>query len=251
MFSFNQGKRGNRPIASLKARKGITPIYLGGDYPCLDVPKGGSVTARFNPEKRVTMFIAGAQGCGKSFFIADILKQLRKDKPDRPIILFTGLDEKDKNFAGLPIKLANLDRITEFTIEGLRFNGRGSICVFDDIDRIRDSKKLKAVHDLALEILSNGRDHKTQSGKADIDIIVSNHEINDYRRTKYYLSDSEYVVLFPQATTYQQMDIILKKIGVDSKIAESIKKSPSRNVIIHKNYPLYYISSHKISQLRE
>ena len=35
---------------------------------------------------------------------------------------------------------------------------------------------------------------------ADIDIIITNHEVNDYKRTKPMVTECNYVVLFPSAT---------------------------------------------------
>ena len=45
--------------------------------------------------------------------------------------------------------------------------------------------------------LANGRNHETQAGKADIDVVVTNHEINDYQRTRGITTNCNYVVLFP------------------------------------------------------
>ena len=84
--------------------------------------------------------------------------------------------------------------------------------IFDDVDRITDDKVNKAVQKLISDILSNGRDHATQKGIADIDIIVTNHEVNDYGRTKRLLTECNYVVLFPSATVGRQMKLIIDKI---------------------------------------
>ena len=75
--------------------------------------------------------------------------------------------------------------------------------IYDDVDRITDDKMNKAVQILTSDILSNGRDHATQKGIADIDnniIIITNHEVNDYKRTKPMLTECNYVVLFPSST---------------------------------------------------
>lgn len=249
MFSFKPSKKKDEPLAVLASGRAVIPIYSGTDMSSIPAPRGATFRP-FYSLNRLTMFVAGAQGCGKSYFIANTVKQLLMTRPQRPVVLFTGLDEKDANFDGLPIRRVSLDKIEQVTLDKLRFGGRGSICIFDDVDRIRDKTQHQAVQRLAMEILSNGRDHTTQKGIADIDIIISNHELNDYRRTKYILSDCQYVVLFPGATTHMQMDIILRKIGTSAECAEQIKASASRSVIIHKNYPLYFISDDIISSLR-
>ena len=61
---------------------------------------------------------------------------------------------------------------------------RGCLIIFDDTDRIRDKVLMKKVYDLLNDALCNRRDHTTQTGEADIDLVITNHEINDYQRTK-------------------------------------------------------------------
>ena len=74
------------------------------------------------------------------------------------------------------IESINLDDFREDYETGKR---RGCLIIFDDTDRIRDKVLMKKVYDLL-----NGRDHTTQTGEADIDLVITNHEINDYQRTK-------------------------------------------------------------------
>lgn len=254
MFSFYPSTSTQCPVAGITVpNQESIPIFIddmrNGQREISSRP-GDAIEPFLYSPKRLTMLIAGSQGCGKSFLISKILREYIRHKPNRPIILFTGLDEEDANFAGLNIIRANINKAEEITLEKLRNKGTGSICIFDDVDRIRDKRVSDNIQRLISDILSNGRDHKTQTGKEDIDIIVTNHELNDYRRTKYTLSDCEYVCLFPQGSTYQQLDLILKKIGCSQRAAEEIKNEKSRYVIIHKTFPLYYISSNRISELR-
>ena len=59
-------------------------------------------------------------------------------------------------------------------------------------------------------------------GIADIDIIITNHEVNDYKRTKPMLTECNYVVLFPSATVGRQMKLNIDKIGVSKGIEKQI-----------------------------
>ena len=253
MFSFYPSTPQQTPVAQIDLKTQVVPIFLDenrtGQREISSRP-GDTIEISLASPKRLTMFIAGCQGCGKSYLIAQILKEYIKYKPQRPIYLFTGLDESDANFKGFHILKANINRVNEISLQKLRNNGTGSLCIFDDVDRIRDKKINDGVQKLITDILSNGRDHTTQTNQADIDIIVTNHELNDYRRTKYILSDCEFVVLFPQGTTFQQLDMILKKIGCSARAMEEIKNEKSRSIIIHKTFPLYYISNSRISELR-
>ena len=210
----------------------------------------------FDRRERITMFIAGCQNCGKSYFISQFLKTYKTIHPERPVYLVTGLSEKDAHFEGLEMWKVDLGTIPTLTLEDLRRISpdaprTGSLVIFDDVDRITDDQVNKAVVKLISDILSNGRDHATQRGVADIDIIVTNHEVNDYGRTKRMLTECNYVVLFPSATVGRQMKLIIDKIGVGKGIEKQITHyKTSRSVIIHKTYPMYCVMEDKVMLLR-
>ena len=172
------------------------------------------------------------------------------------MFLVTGLSEKDKHFEGQEMWKINLSHVPTLTLEDLRRRGpgaprTGSLVIFDDVDRITDDKVNKAVQKLISDILSNGRDHATQAGIADIDIIVTNHEVNDYGRTKKLLTECNYVVLFPSATVGRQMKLIIDKIGVSKGIEKQITNyKTSRSLLIHKTYPMYCVMEDKVMLLR-
>ena len=172
------------------------------------------------------------------------------------MFLVTGLSEKDKHFEGFDLWKINLSHVPTLTLEDLRRRGpgaprTGSLVIFDDVDRITDDKVNKAVQKLISDILSNGRDHATQAGIADIDIIVTNHEVNDYGRTKKLLTECNYVVLFPSATVGRQMKLIIDKIGVSKGIEKQITNyKTSRSLLIHKTYPMYCVMEDKVMLLR-
>ena len=84
----------------------------------------------------------------------------------------------------MPLRHVKLDRpvIEHLTLDMIRTvnNPRraGAICIFDDIDCDMPAFLAKKMN----EIVMNGRDH-TNSGQ-DIDVIVTNHALNDYMKTK-------------------------------------------------------------------
>ena len=185
-------------LRRILALQGILPAREGDEITC-DFPheKFGPV---FSRKERITMFIAGCQNCGKSYYISQFVKRHREFCYGRPIYLVTGLSEKDAHFEGLDMWKVDLMTIPSLTLEHFRRLGpdserTGSLVIIDDVDRITDDKVNKAVQKLISDILSNGRDHATQQGIADIDIIITNHEVNDYRRTKPMLTECNYVVL--------------------------------------------------------
>lgn len=212
----------------------------------------------YNPKERVTMFIAGAQNCGKSYFVAEFLKTYKLMHPKRPVYLFTGLSEKDKHFSKFDIREIIMDstNVGDLDLEKLRTDDKtgkrkGCLLIFDDTDRIRDKGLMQKVYKLLDDALANGRDHETQKGVADIDILVTNHEINDYQRTRGILTNCNYVVLFPFYSLATQMNLIMDKIGISKDTQKKILQYKGRAVIIRKIAPLYCVMKKKVFLLRK
>ena len=243
-----------KKIRKLLEMYDLTMEDLGGEVERLHT--GEKFVPYFRRNERITMFIAGCQNCGKSYYISQFLRTYRMIHPERPVFLVTGLSEKDKHFEGQEMWKINLSHVPTLTLEDLRRRGpgaprTGSLVIFDDVDRITDDKVNKAVQKLVSDILSNGRDHATQAGIADIDIIVTNHEVNDYGRTKRLLTECNYVVLFPRATVGRQMKLIIDKIGVSKAVEKQITNyKTSRSLLIHKTYPMYCVMEDKVMLLR-
>ena len=212
----------------------------------------------YDPKERITMFIGGTQGCGKSYFVSQFLKDYKLAHPQRPIYLITGLTEKDKHFDGIEMRKITMEPevIEGITLDMLRYADKkmkkkvGCLLIFDDTDRIRDLSLRRQVYGLMQDALCNGRDHETQKAYADIDVVVTNHEINDYLNTKYILTESNYVVLFPFFTTGDQIERVLKKITTNKDTIEKIINYKGRAVIIHKVAPIYCITEKEIFLLR-
>jgi hypothetical protein len=211
----------------------------------------------YHPKERITMFIAGAQNCGKSYFVAQLLDDYKHLHPKRPIYLITGLTEKDKHFKKHKLRevILSPETIDSMNLEKLRVDDAtgkrtGCLLIFDDTDRIRDKEVMKKVYDLCNDALCNGRDHETQNGEADIDVIVTNHEINDYVRTRGMLTECNYVVIFPYFSLAKQIDLVLDKIGLNPLLKDKIKCYKGRAVIIHKTAPLYCVFKDRLFLLR-
>ena len=107
--------------------------------------------------ERLVMFICGRNGCGKSTFIQKILKNYTQVYKKRKIILFSLQDFDDK----LDPIFKNIQRVDlgpdfaehPYTLDELR----NSICIFDDVDSIRDKKLKEAVFKLKDDIMKQGR----------------------------------------------------------------------------------------------
>ena len=221
-----------------------------------------TIVPYYNPKERITMFIAGPQNCGKSYFISKFLKTYKLMHPKRPIYLVTGLLEKDKNFEGFNIRAIDLSTpdasevVGSLDLERMRTDDQtgkrlGCLMIFDDTDRIRNRDLMGKVYKLLDDALANGRDHATQAGHADIDVVVTNHEINDYQRTRGITTNCNYVVLFPYYSLASQMRLMMDKIGVSKEDQKQVLKYKGRDVIFRKTAPLYCVMRKKIFLLRK
>ena len=206
---------------------------------------------------RMTMFIAGTPGAGKSYLAKQMINILPKDFD---ILLFTALDEKDGNFDELgkdrlfKIKMTPevLKTITLAEIRK-RSRSRQTILLFDDVDKIRDPKVQAATFAIMNDALANGRGHEKHNGDADLHILCTSHSLNDYQKTKYTFENSNYVALFPGTTPPLKMYRMFDKLGLDKKLCMKMmrlgRKQEIRSVIIHKVVPMYMIYGDKIMLL--
>lgn len=193
------------------------------------------------------MFIAGNPGAGKSYFASEIIDLFPEDSE---VLLFTGLEEKDGNFDHLKGKLYKIkmteENLSRLTLSEIRRRCRNPILLFDDIDKIRDKKIEKLTFALLEDALANGRGHRKHDGEGDIHVIVTSHALNDYRKTKYTLENSDYIVVFPGSTTFKQLQLMFKKLGLAEELCREMydigKKGLARSVVIHKTTPMFLIA---------
>ena len=114
-------------------------------------------------------------------------------------------------------------------------------CVFDDVDKIRDPTVSRLTLALLDNIVANGRSH----GGKQINVIVTSHALNDYRKTKYSLENCDYWVIFPSKTIKLQVTTLLRKIGLERET--SLYKAS--RLIIHHSVPLFVITDSMIRLL--
>lgn len=203
---------------------------------------------------RLTAFIPGNPGAGKSYLANELINLLPQDYQ---VLLFTAIEEEDGNFSELGKRLHKIrlepDNLARMSLSTIRSVCEHPILLFDDIDKIRDKEVEKRVFAILEDALANGRDHRAHDGAKDIHVIVTSHSLNDYRKTKYTLENSDYVAVFPQSTTYMQMRRLFEKMGLDrelcDRVVESGKSGSVRHVIIHKVAPMYIIIGDEIALL--
>lgn len=202
-------------------------------------------------DDRLTCFIAGAPGAGKSYLATQLIKMF----PEKyKILLFTALEENDGNFDCFKDRLYKIkmtpENLARITLSSIRERCEYPILLFDDIDKIRDKRVEKQIFALLEDALANGRGHKKHDGAGDIHTIVTSHALNDYKKTKYTLENSNYIALFPGATTFRQLETMFNKLGLSPDLCRDVfelgKNGFVRSIIIHKNVPMYLIGNQLI-----
>lgn len=201
---------------------------------------------------RLTAFIPGNPGAGKSYLANELIELLPRNYE---VLLFTALDEEDGNFQDLKGRLYKIkmtpENLKKLTLPVIRQIAKNPILLFDDIDKIRDKEVERLTFALLEDALANGRGHRKHDGRGDIHVIVTSHSLNDYRKTKYTLENSDYVAVFPQSTTYAQMRRLFDKIGLNKEMCDEVmelgKRGLVRRVIIKKVAPMYIITGDTIT----
>lgn len=206
---------------------------------------------------RMTMFIAGTPGAGKSYLAKQMINLLPQNFD---ILLFTALEEKDGNFDDLgkerlfkiKMKPEILSTISLAEIRK-RAKSKQTILLFDDVDKIRDPKVQNLTFAIMNDALANGRGHEKHDGNGDLHVICTSHSANDYQKTKYTFENSNYVALFPGTTPPLQMYRMFDKLGLDKDLClRMIKLARSqkiRSIIVHKVVPMYMIFGDQIMLL--
>lgn len=181
--------------------------------------------------KRLSFFIAGPPGCGKSYTTAQILSYF----PDQVKYLFTDITDDDEVFKGIKFRRIKMDKLETITLEKLSKDG-DCWCVFDDVDKIVNPTISKNLMRLMDNILANGRKH---GDYGNINVIITSHSLSDYKRTKYAIENSNYWVIFPSKTMQLQLETLLRKDGLQ-KIEKEIKDE--NRLFYHRSSPHFVVS---------
>ena len=266
--------RGLKPLAVSPFREiaYYVPYDDGSAERAATTQSGEDWFPAFQDLGRVTVFLAGGPGSGKSYQTSQIMHSFPRTAD---FILFTSLTEPDGHFDefshsrkpdGTP-RFWNIgamarakggsgltpDIVKHFTLDYIRGRGKNPVLIFDDVDKISDKAVLKSIYGVLEDALANGRGHRKHNGEGDVHVIYTGHSLNDYMKTKYVTENCDYVVVFPNGTTKGQYTQLMKKIGVDESLAnaarEWAKSDEHAAVFIKKTVPMFISFGDTISLL--
>lgn len=191
-----------------------------------------------DPKKRQIWYISGSSGAGKSYVAKRLAEQYKKKYPDRIVYLVSKLEEdstldsmKDPPKRLSPMKLVENPLTTTDDLEKLR----DSMIIFDDYDTFT-GKEGKAIQQLIDDIAVMGR-HQN------ITMLCLTHYLSNYKKTRLLLTEASHFVLYPQSSGAHALNYMLKTyLGMGPDEVARLRKSGSRWVCIHKNFPLYCVT---------
>jgi hypothetical protein len=181
-------------------------------------------------KERMTLFVAGEAGAGKSYFIREYAKKYHKMFPDNPMYLVSYKDED-------PIldayeEIVRLHALApEFLHECLDidFNEfRDTFFIFDDIDSIVNKKIKETIYGLLNKMLRLGRTYG-------ISVAYIGHALYGSNEIKQVLFEAQSITIFLRYLTYKKLKYLLEVyLGFSKNQIEQIRKIKDRSVTLVK-----------------
>jgi hypothetical protein len=197
-----------------------------------------------NPNiEREILYVTGSSGSGKSYFIKEYVKQYKKKYKDRPIYLFSYLDEDETLDEIKPTRINVGDNLLKDPIKAQDL--KDSFVIFDDCDCIKDKKYKDAVLSIMMECLTTGRHFN-------ITMACVSHLPTDRGFTRMMINEAHYVIYFPSSGLGRQTKYLLTDyLGMDNKLIKKIRRMKTRWALVSRNYPLFIMTQHCVSMRDE
>jgi len=187
-------------------------------------------------KERECGMICGMSGSGKSYYTNNYIKEYKKVYKKNDVYFFSVLDE-DKSIDKKFVKRVKIDEswIEEpLTIQDVP----NCLCVFDDIEMIKEKDIKKSLFDFINAILTTGRHTNTS-------IIMTVHYPNsNYIRN--FLMECHWFVYFPYGSNGRTNYVLENYIGIDKKEIKYIKTLKTRWCCVFKNYPQAVLTEHNL-----
>lgn len=229
------------PIAEIrneKNKKDTKPIYIEPDekkvndyfkeIKCKNNEHIQHMPHRSN--ERQILYITGASGSGKSYYVNKYGNEYRKKFKNNPIYLFSSVQD-DTSLKIPDLKKIKLDE--NFLNADLTASDfKDSLIIFDDTDVINNKLILKKVNLILDTLLQTGRHHGTS-------VIYTSHTACNGAQTKVILNEAHSVTIYPSGLGGRSLKYLLDQyFGLDKEQIRKIKRLPSRWVSILKTYPM-------------
>ncbi len=188
-------------------------------------------------KERQIIYIPASEGSGKSYWCCEYLKAYHKELPKQKIFVFSSLD-KDETLdkCSKLFKRVQIDEtwvkepFSIYDFEPFKEQDGGCLCVFDDIDNIKDKNISSEVYNLINQIINVGR-------HMNISLIYTSHSPCDKKKTASILNSCHTIVYFPFGVTRSTKYVLKEYFDIDEKQMAEIKKLKSRWCAVNRNHP--------------
>jgi hypothetical protein len=194
-----------------------------------------------NTKLRDIIYIAGAQGSGKSTYVRHYCNDFIVMFKDKGIVLLSRLNE-DKAFKDLidKDKMISIDindpDIIDDPIDA-KIELADTLTIFDDYAQF-DKDIRKSIQFTLQDCLLNGRSQADNGD--DTYVCVTGHQITDYAKTRDLLNEASSIVVFPKAGQVHGITRCCKiYCGMNKRQIDKIFGLDTRWVCIHKRFPMY------------
>lgn len=184
--------------------------------------------------------IFGQAGSGKSWWCCEYIKEYIKAYPKRPVYLFTTITSDVGCLKDIKkIKIVELNN--GFADDNIPMEDlKQSLCLFDDIDNIRDKNLKKKLFQTLNDTLQVGR-------KFEIDVLITFHVATAGNDTKIILNECNSVTFNYKTFGNRALKYLLDAyLGLDKKQIERIKKLEGRMITVCKTYPKLVLSEKEL-----
>lgn len=225
-------KKQKRKLVSLADKK----AHVANKYEYLEIPENLHFELAINTEAaRQVLYICGASGSGKSYFMKLFVMNYHKVYPKRQIFLFSALGSDETLDKVKTIKRVNINE--DFMEEVFEISDfKDSLILFDDCDTISDKVKKQKVMQIFNMIAELGRHEHVSTAWL-------SHTANAGQETKKILNESTSVTFFPQTLGSRSLKYLLEtSFGMDKKQIQKIRNLDSRAVTVIKSYPQIVMS---------
>ena len=190
------------------------------------------------------IYVSGQSGCGKSRWAGNWLREYQSVYPYRSVTAFCHTPvEDDRAYDRIDMTQLDLENpdFVELARHEVLAGGAldGTICLFDDIDKLEGDAKETAQRLLG-QTLMMGR-------KAAIPVCFCNHLAADHRATRDIFNAMTACVVFPRGGSAYQLDYMLRRhIGVSKRVVNELMDTRPQWAYIHRSWPTFIITNNRI-----
>ena len=182
------------------------------------------------------LFYVGRAGSGKTFALAEWLREFKQYYPKYRIYFFSQKTE-DKLIDNLITKRIPLEQLLNTEFEADDF--KESCCVWDDVDVISDKKVDKATFDLINKVLEIGRSYNTF-------VCMTMHLPANHGQTKRILNRCTHFMYFKNSSNHGTDYALKEYFGFNNDELKKLKKIQSRSITILRDCPQIVLSNDMI-----